>query len=103
MQNEPSEILQELRRISRCTAVTAWASSILTAGVVANFCFPQVIKEFAESIHSFDRKIAPNLIDNVMMIIAAIALLAFVGYSIYYVIARISGAKAPTADKEIRS
>lgn len=103
MQNEQSEILQELRRISRCTAVTAWATSILAAGVVANFCFPQVIKALAESIHSLDRKIAPNLIDNVMMIISAIALLAFVGYSIYYVIARISGVIAPITDKEIGS
>lgn len=103
MQNEQSEILQELRRISRHTAVTAWATSILAAGVVANFCFPQVIKALAESIHSLDRKISPNLIDNVMMIIPAIALLAFGGYSVYYVIARISGAKAPTADNNIES
>jgi uncharacterized protein with PQ loop repeat len=98
MQNEPSEILQELRRISRCTTITAWATSILAAGFVTMIFFPQVIKQL-----SLDHKVSPYLIEGVVTIIAAIALLAFVVYSIYYVIARISGAKAPMTDKEIRS
>lgn len=98
MQNEPSEILQELRRISRRSAVTAWAACIAATGVMANIFFPQVIKQL-----SLDRKISPYLIEGVVTIIAAIALLAFVGFSIYYVITRISGAKAPTADNNIES
>lgn len=95
MQNEQSEILQELRRISRRTAVTAWATCIASTGVVTIIFFPQVIKQLSGYTSSLHQKFSPYLIDGVIIVIAEIALLAFVVFSIYYVTSRISGSKRP--------
>lgn len=99
MQNEQSEILQQLRRISRLCTITAWATSIAAILVIAHTFFPKAIKELSGITGALDRAISLIQGDWLSTGIGVLVVLALAFYSIYYVIARISGAPAPVTEK----
>lgn len=95
MNHQTEEIQQELQRISRRSTVTAWVSSVIAAGMVASHFFPKVMQQLAESTESLDRAIAPHLRSALGGVIFWAFILGLPGLCIWYVLAKISGAKKP--------
>jgi hypothetical protein len=95
MNDNSNETLQELKRISRRSAVAAWSSSIIAASMITNHFFPKVVRQLAESTESIDRFIATHKIATPVTIIYLAFVLGFPALCIWYVFAKISGAKKP--------